>query len=284
MVKSEAVVKSEKPSSTSNLRTTGKKMVVLFAMIIIGIVLIGYKSNYEYWAEQFITYNQILFGVSAILLVLIIIFILMDLKNTIRRELFGSILLAIGGLIIVMFDARSYIGISGVGDDITAFIAIGAILMVVGTIMLMRTGGYVGACLGGIIINIVVAGFYMFDQTSAIQYNSNTALYINLSIVFFILSFLLLGYNDLKFFYLAKLMREENTYRKKKDYKNALNYCNKALKIYPYFATAWNNKGNVLFNMGKKQDAVKCYKKALTFNPNYMPAQKNLQMVKRTGA
>lgn len=281
MVKSEGIVKSDKPSLFTILKTTGKKMVVLFAMIIIGIVLIGYKSNYEYWADQFIAYNQILFGVSILLLIVVLLVALLDIKNIFKHELLGSIFFAIGGLIIVMFDARTYLGIGEASDNVTGFIVVGAIIIAIGTLILMRTGGFVGVCLGGIIINIVVAGFYMFDQTSAIQYNSNTALYINLSIVYFIISFLLLGYHDLKFFYLAKLMRAENTFRRKKEYKNALNYCNKALKIYPFFVAAWNNKGNVLYNMGKTNDAVKCYKKALTLNPNYIPARRNLQMMKR---
>lgn len=281
MVKSEGIVKSDKPSLFTILKTTGKKMVVLFAMIIIGIVLIGYKSNYEYWADQFIAYNQILFGVSILLLIVVLLVALLDIKHIFKHELLGSIFFAIGGLIIVMFDARTYLGIGEASDNVTGFIVVGAIIIAIGTLILMRTGGFVGVCLGGIIINIVVAGFYMFDQTSAIQYNSNTALYINLSIVYFIISFLLLGYHDLKFFYLAKLMRAENTFRRKKEYKNALNYCNKALKIYPFFVAAWNNKGNVLYNMGKTNDAVKCYKKALTLNPNYIPARRNLQMMKR---
>jgi tetratricopeptide (TPR) repeat protein len=281
MVKSEGIVKSDKPSLFTILKKTGKKMVVLFAMIIIGIVLIGYKSNYEYWADQFIAYNQILFGVSILLLIVVLLVALLDIKNIFKHELLGSIFFAIGGLIIVMFDARTYLGIGEASDNVTGFIVVGAIIIAIGTLILMRTGGFVGVCLGGIIINIVVAGFYMFDQTSAIQYNSNTALYINLSIVYFIISFLLLGYHDLKFFYLAKLMRAENNFRRKKEYKNALNYCNKALKIYPFFVAAWNNKGNVLYNMGKTNDAVKCYKKALTLNPNYIPARRNLQMMKR---
>jgi tetratricopeptide (TPR) repeat protein len=143
----------------------------------------------------------------------------------------------------------------------------------------MRTGGFVGACLGGIVINMVVAGFYMFEQPSEIQYNSNTSLYINLSIVYFIISFLLLGYHDLKFFYLAKLMRDEKSLRSKKQFQKALGYCDKAIKIYPYFVPAWNNKGNVLVNLGKKKDAIQCYKKALKLNPNYIPAKRNLRMM-----
>ena len=64
------VDKSFKPSDTT------RKLVVLLCMIIIGILLIIYRSNYQYWAEQFGTYNQILFGVSIILLFMIIIVVI----------------------------------------------------------------------------------------------------------------------------------------------------------------------------------------------------------------
>ena len=74
-------------------------------------------------------------------------------------------------------------------------------------------------------------------------------------------------------------MRDEKKLRKKKNYEKALNCCNKALLIYPYFVTGWNNKGNVLVNMGKKKDAVACYKKALDINPDYIPARKNLKQI-----
>ena len=87
---------------------------------------------------------------------------------------------------------------------------------------------------------------------------------------------------DIKFFYLAKLIKEERGFRRKKDFKKALSYCNKALTLYPYFATAWNNKGNLLINMGKKKDAIECYEKAIEINPNYKPAKKNLQVAKRS--
>ena len=86
-------------------------------------------------------------------------------------------------------------------------------------------------------------------------------------------------YNEIKFFYLAKLMREEKSFRSKKEYNKALTYCEKALRIYPFFVTGWNNKGNVLINLGKKKEAIVCYKKALEINPNYAPAKNNLKVM-----
>ena len=267
-----------KPSGS---KTNAKKMVVILSIIISGALLIAYRANQEYWAINFLTYNNILLGVSAMLLVILLIIAFLDIKMNLKREFFGSLMYAIGGLIIIVYDSRNYLGISGLGADGTAFFAAGGVIVVIGTIILMRTGGFIGVCLGGLIINIVVAGFYIFDQTTKMQYDSNTMLYLNIGIVYFIMSFLLLVYHDLKFFYLAKLMRDEHSMRSNKDFNKALIYCNKALRIYPFFVTAWNNKGNVYANMGKKNDAIKCYEKALTINPDYIPAKRNLRLMGR---
>ena len=119
------------------------------------------------------------------------------------------------------------------------------------------------------------------SDVPGISYNSNTILLINLSVIFFIASFITLVYHDAKFFYLANLIKHGKKLRKEKKYQSALRYCNKSIRIYPNFATAWNNKGNILFNMGKKTDAVKCYKKALSLNPDYLPAKENLKLAQR---
>jgi tetratricopeptide (TPR) repeat protein len=104
---------------------------------------------------------------------------------------------------------------------------------------------------------------------------------MNYAIILFILCFILLIYSDLKFFYLAKLIREEKNLRKKKEYKKALALCDRVLLIYPFFATAWNNKGNIYINLGKKKDAMECYKKAIEINPNYELARNNLKIAQK---
>ena len=39
--------------------------------------------------------------------------------------------------------------------------------------------------------------------------------------------------------------------------------------------------GNVYFNMGKADEAIKCYQRALNINPNYGNAKKNLTVVSK---
>lgn len=280
MAKMESKPERGKPSLFTGERSIAKKMVVIFCMIFIGIVLIAYRANHEYWADSFISYNQILFGISLLLLIVLVFIVMIDIKSVFKHELIGFTIFAVGALLVILYPARNIFGMGDLESG-TVFFALGGIIIVVGSVILMRTGGFVSVTLLGLVLNLGVSAFYMFSSSSAIQYNVNTRSIIDLSIVFFIISFLLLVYHDLKFFYLANLMRQENNLRKKKKYKEALTFCDKALKVYPNFVTAWNNKGNVLYNLGEKNDAISCYKKALALNPNYSPAQTNLKLIQR---
>jgi len=280
MVKKRSPPSKQREEMPTKRSDSVKKMIVLLSMILIGILLIVYRSDNQYWSDKFITYNQILFGISALLLVLIILVVLMDIKKIIMHELLGFIIFLIGALIIMLVPAQNLLGLE-LGEMSIGLYAAGAAVIVIGTLVLMRNGGFIGVCFFSVIINALVSAFYVFGNTKAIQYNSNTLLLINISIIFFIISFILLIYHDVKFLYLAKIIKEERVFRGNKNYKKALTYCEKALRIYPFFATAWNNKGNVLINMGKKKDAIKCYQRALEINPEYMPAKKNLQLVQK---
>ncbi|MEE9151710.1 MAG: tetratricopeptide repeat protein [Thermoplasmata archaeon] len=51
--------------------------------------------------------------------------------------------------------------------------------------------------------------------------------------------------------------------------KEALRNHNRALKIDPKDTVAWVNKGNVLFNLGRTDEAITCHNKALDLDPNY---------------
>ncbi len=55
----------------------------------------------------------------------------------------------------------------------------------------------------------------------------------------------------------------------------ALGCHNRALKIDPKYAVAWVNKGNVLFNLGETDEAIKSYDKAIERDPNYTVAWVN---------
>ena len=76
-----------------NKKSTLRKIIVLITMMIMGVLMIVHRINSSFWADQFISYNYILFGVSIILIILIAIPILMDFKWFMRNELLGLILL-----------------------------------------------------------------------------------------------------------------------------------------------------------------------------------------------
>jgi Tfp pilus assembly protein PilF len=55
----------------------------------------------------------------------------------------------------------------------------------------------------------------------------------------------------------------------------AIEYFDKAIKIDPNYADAWNNKGVALKNLGKHNEAIECYDKAIKIDPNYALAWNN---------
>lgn len=62
----------------------------------------------------------------------------------------------------------------------------------------------------------------------------------------------------------------------------AKNYFEQVTKMYPENYKAWGNLGSALSYLGAKQDSIKCYKTALSINPNYGFARKNIKIAKDT--
>ena len=54
-----------------------------------------------------------------------------------------------------------------------------------------------------------------------------------------------------------------------KKYEKAINYYDKALKIYPEYYELLSNKGNCLSQLKRYNEALNCENKALKINPNY---------------
>ena len=55
----------------------------------------------------------------------------------------------------------------------------------------------------------------------------------------------------------------------------AILYYEFALKLSPYIAEGWNNKGNALNVMKRYSEALKCLDNALKLNPHYASAWMN---------
>ncbi len=61
-----------------------------------------------------------------------------------------------------------------------------------------------------------------------------------------------------------------------KNYEEAKIYFLKAIKLFPYFSSAYYNLGNSLSNNGELESAGEIYEKLLKFNPTYKSAYNNL--------
>ena len=71
------------------------------------------------------------------------------------------------------------------------------------------------------------------------------------------------------------LQRAEE-YEEAGDLKNALSECDKAIRIDPCFADAYNLRGTILEGMGLERSAVREYKRAIRYDPEFTEAIENL--------
>ena len=74
---------------------------------------------------------------------------------------------------------------------------------------------------------------------------------------------------------LKECILKGNEHLLKKEYSKAYRGMTKSLELDPDDATAWNNKGNALGNLGRHEEAIKCYDKAIEIAPNYAYAWNN---------
>ena len=68
-------------------------------------------------------------------------------------------------------------------------------------------------------------------------------------------------------------------YFKNKDFSIALDFINKAIKINPNFAEAYNEQGNALNELKKLEEAIVSYNNAININPEYTDAHYNKGLV-----
>ena len=61
-----------------------------------------------------------------------------------------------------------------------------------------------------------------------------------------------------------------------RQYDLAIQHLNEAIRIRPKFANAYNNLGNVYFNLNNPGLAIDYYKKALSVEEDFVPARRNL--------
>lgn len=79
-----------------------------------------------------------------------------------------------------------------------------------------------------------------------------------------------------------RAISEADTLNKRGKPSEAIRAYRKFLDKHPDNSRAWNNLGNALWNMGRKEDAEAAYHKALGHNPNYKTARGNLESLQRS--
>jgi len=264
------------PKTKDNIENIRKSYIIV-SMFIVGILLLIYKSNAEGWQDNFGTYTTTVVAVCAIFAIIGLLLMVMDLRKFLRHEMLGFILTIVAAIIMLIYPAAPALDIS-IGFSV---MALGIIIAIVGGVILARYGGYLSPAIVGLGCQIAFAGYYPLMNPDASIVHDNALVASNIGVGFLIMSFVLMIYQDLKFYYLTNLIKNANRLRKEKKYNEALKYCDQALLIYPLFVTALNNKGNILFNLKKPKEAIEYYNKAIDINPSYKQAQSNLEVVKR---
>jgi tetratricopeptide (TPR) repeat protein len=258
-----------------------RRMILIISMFVVGILLLVFKLNVEYWRDNFGTYVTTVVGISTVLLIVCLLLLFVEIKRFLRYELLGFIFLIIAAAILLVYPASPALDLGLDSGSGTGLIFAGAAVAVIAGIILARYGGYFTACIVGLTFQVIFAGYYPMMSPEAVSFHPNAITVSNMGIGFLILSFVLLIYHDLKFYYLTTLIKQTNRLRKEKKYEEALKICDKSLLIYPYFVTGLNNKGNILYNLKKPKEAIEYYNKAITINPSYKHAQNNLEAVQR---
>jgi tetratricopeptide (TPR) repeat protein len=64
----------------------------------------------------------------------------------------------------------------------------------------------------------------------------------------------------------------------KERYEDALRFCDKSLKLNSQNAFTWNTKGNALYKMGKYDEAIECYDRAIEAEPLFVRAWYNKKL------
>ncbi|MEW5937602.1 MAG: tetratricopeptide repeat protein [Candidatus Thermoplasmatota archaeon] len=78
----------------------------------------------------------------------------------------------------------------------------------------------------------------------------------------------------------ARLYKEGNNAFKQGALMKAAELYTEVTEIYPDHYKAWGNLGNCFAYLGNKKKAIECYEKALSIQPAYALAKKNLEVIK----
>jgi hypothetical protein len=251
-------------------------LVLIFIFIIMEII---FGDTWSALSAAFQALSGVIFLTFIIIAVLGAWFLIKLRSRVWAQEREGLILFIIGTMITVLVP----IARASAGEPPEVFfgkynwlLGFGTVLVIFGAIVTAWFGGFFTVWFFGLVHYLVMSSHEAFLLSIYTHhYGPYDQFYSSLGLALIIVSVLLLIYHELKFFYLGKLIRRGIEFRNQGRYRDALKPLQKALRLYPRYATAWNNKGNVLYNLGRYSEAVSCYDKALAFAPEYQMAAKN---------
>jgi len=270
----------QKQARLKEISWASKEGIIIFSMILTGILALGYYGFEPFWEQNFRLYAGIMVIVMGIFF-LIGLLLLISTPHVVRHEMQGFSIFLVGGLILFAIPAGEAFKTSYVSSWFVIMF-VGLLICIFGAFISARTGGFFSIWMLGSAFTLIMAGheaFHWVIFTGHFGPYDTTLWWV--SIMTIVVSFILFVYHQLKFYYLLKLIKDGKELRKKKMYEKALKKVDRALAIYPYFTTAWNNKGNIMVNLKRYQEAMKCYDKCFEINPNYPHVKKNMAKAKQ---
>ena len=288
-----ATSKSSNRYQLKEFQFASKEGLIIVSLILFLVYAFWYTIFDHYYSDDiirwlfiFTAYSIVIFITMSILFILGFYVFWKDHRYIITHEKLGGPIFLIGALILLSiplawsFGFIDYEGAFALNTSI--FLYLGAIFCIIGSILLARTGGFFSVWMIGVFIYLIMSFHEVFKfviWTGDFGPYDNFVGTVGTYIV--ITSFVLFVYHDLKFFFLSRIIKKGNRYRREKNYNRAIKCFNKTLKIYPLFTTALNNMGNVYFNLGQPSEAIKYYQRALNINPDYINAQRNLEVISK---
>lgn len=257
--------------------------VVMVSAILFFALFTLYRASEDLWAENF---QYLTLGLTSVSLMIIFIALFSQIHYLIpiiEYEIRIFLIFLLGVVMIMIVPIHESLGLFASGElysgSNVALFVIGSIFVGFSTLLFYFKGGYFLPWLLGVIIFMITAfheffRFVVFTETFGV-FDQATAV-----------SGIILTFIGLFLFVIRKvvnilLSRSENLHREGK-LEEAMRYHNLILKLNPYNEVAWNDKGNILFEIGDYEEAIKCYNRALKLDSTYEIARYNLDLLQQS--
>lgn len=188
-------------------------------------------------------------------------------------------LFAVGVIVLFLAPLRPGHSIRSASDlgsgDMMAWMAVGWTFVALSSALLARKAGFFGPWLLGIAALSIVAWHH--GPATGVEYTFRDRVYITMSLALLVIGAALHMYH----LYLRTRVHRAIGLRVSGRAREALRIYDAVLRVNPYDEVLWNNKANVLADLGRHDEAVASYGRALSINPFYKVAADNLKQVRR---